>query len=180
MLRRSAAERDGVCRWGIVQRQDPGFWCRLRGFESLCPSHACEPSYLLGGSVFSCAYQGFEPARARSRANARAFAAERARRRSRRSEWRRGAAPESLCPSHACEPSYLLGGSVFSYLCMQRKTLNRVGLSEHLSPKRNKSPGIAGQARVNGTACAPLELRAHICRELLARSRTFALSKFNL
>ena len=26
--------------WGIVQRQDPGFWCRLRGFESLCPSHA--------------------------------------------------------------------------------------------------------------------------------------------
>ncbi len=24
--------------WGIVQRQDPGFWYQLRGFESLYPS----------------------------------------------------------------------------------------------------------------------------------------------
>mgnify|MGYP007065229265 CR=1 FL=1 len=28
----------GQC-WGIVQRQDNGFWPRLRGFESFSPSH---------------------------------------------------------------------------------------------------------------------------------------------
>ena len=179
MLRRSAAERDGVCRWGIVQRQDPGFWCRLRGSNPSAPATYTNRA-ISWVARFFVSRQGFEPARARSGANARAFAAERARRRSRRSEWRRGAAPESLCPSHVHEPSYLLGSSVFSYLCMQRKTLNHVGLSEHLSPKRNKSPGIAEQARVNGTACAPLELHAHICREFFTHSRTFALSKFNL
>ncbi len=29
-----------ACYWGIVQRQDSGFWCPLSRFESWCPSHA--------------------------------------------------------------------------------------------------------------------------------------------
>ena len=30
--------------WGIVQWQDHGFWCRLWGFESLCPSQSFRSS----------------------------------------------------------------------------------------------------------------------------------------
>lgn len=57
---RSRAAHRGF-RWGIVQRQDPGFWCQLRGFESLCPSHREEQPGGHMASGLSCPSSGSVP-----------------------------------------------------------------------------------------------------------------------